>query len=158
MVGMEMAGEHFVESGVVGFYWHFRSREDLLRQMLDHWIHELTEVVTDNPQLLAMDPRLRLVATAELVLIYDLAGLDMAIRQWALDDKLAARAVRKVNRVRLRFVRETLSELGFEGDELEMRAMLFVGYHSWESAMFPEISRTRRRQLIERRAELLTSA
>lgn len=141
-----------------GFYWHFRSRDDLLRQMLDHWLHELTEVVSENQQVLAMEPRLRLVTTAEMILTYDLASLDMAIRQWALDDRLAARAVRKANRVRLGFVTKALSELGFEGDELEMRAMLFVGYHTSEGAMFPEVSRTRRRELIERRVELLTSA
>jgi AcrR family transcriptional regulator len=141
-----------------GFYWHFRNRDDLLRQMLDHWVHELTEVVTGNEQLQALEPKLRLVTTAETILDYDLARLDMAIRQWALTDKLAARAVRKVNRIRLGFVSEALSELGFDGDELEMRAMLFVCYHTWESAMFREISRKRRRELIARRLELLTSA
>ena len=141
-----------------GFYWHFRSRDDLLRQMLDHWVHEMTEVVTENEQVLAIEPRLRLVTTAEMILTYDLARLDMAIRQWALDDKLAARAVKKVNRVRLGLAREALSELGFEGDDLEMRAMLFVCYHTWESTMFREISRRRRRELIVRRVELLTSA
>jgi hypothetical protein len=93
-----------------------------------------------------------------MVLTYDLARLDMAIRQWALDDKLAARAVKQVNRIRLGLAREALSELGFEGDELEMRAMLFVCYHTWESTMFPEISRKRRRELIARRVELLTRA
>jgi AcrR family transcriptional regulator len=140
-----------------GFYWHFRDREDLLTQMLDHWAHELTEVVTENSELLDMAPKLRLITTAEMILAYDLAGLDTAVRQWALDDKLAARAVRKVNRSRLGFARKALSELGFEGDELDMRAMLFVGYHSWEGATFREISRTRRHELIERRVALLTS-
>ena len=141
-----------------GFYWHFHSRDDLLRQMLDHWVHELTEVVTENEQVLAAEPRLRLATTAEMILTYELARLDMAIRQWALDDKLAARAVKKVNRIRLDFAKGALSELGFEEDELEMRAMLFVCYHTWESIMFPEISRKRRRELIARRVELLTSA
>ena len=141
-----------------GFYWHFRNRDDLLRQMFDHWVHELTEVVTENPQLQAMEPVARLVATAEMILSHDLARLDIAIRQWALDDKLAARAVKKANRIRLGFVREALSELGFAGDELEMRAMLFVCYHTCESTMFPEIPRKRRRQLIAQRVKLLTSA
>ena len=35
--------------------------------------------------------------------------------------------------------------------------MLFVCYHSWEAPMFPEIPRKRRRELIARRIELLTS-
>jgi hypothetical protein len=38
-----------------------------------------------------------------------------------------------------------------------MRTMLLVCYHSWESPMFREISRKRRRDQITKRIELLTS-
>jgi hypothetical protein len=94
---------------------------------------------------------------AEMILDYDLTRYEIAIRQWALQDAEAARAVRKANRLRLEFARNALSELGFKGDDLEVRAMLFVCYHSWESPMFREISRKRRRELITKRIELLTS-
>jgi hypothetical protein len=93
---------------------------------------------------------------AEMILDYDLTRYEIAIRQWALQDAAAARAVRKANRLRLEFARNALSELGFKGDDLEVRAMLFVCYHSWESPMFREISRKRRRELITKRIELLT--
>jgi len=66
------------------------------------------------------------------------------------------RTVRKVNRLRLEFVRGAFGELGFTGDELEMRTMLFVCYHTWEASTFRELSRKRRRALIEKRIELLT--
>ena len=49
-----------------------------------------------------------------------------------------------------------MSALGFKGDDLAMRSMLFVCYQSWESVMFPEIPRKRRRELIAKRIELLT--
>jgi AcrR family transcriptional regulator len=140
-----------------GFYWHFENRDALLRQLLDYWVHELTEVATANVQLLALEPMSRLTKTAEMILEHDLGRYDMAIRQWALDDALAARAVRKVNRIRLDFAREALSELGFTGDDLDMRAMLFVCYHTWESSMFREVSRKRRRELIGKRLDLITS-
>lgn len=140
-----------------GFYWHFKDREDLLRQLLDYWEHELTEIVTTNVEVLELEPKSRLAKTAEMVLEYDLGRYDMAIRQWALDDADAARAVRKVNRTRLDFVRGAFCELGFTGDDLDMRAMLFVCYHTWESSMFREISRKRRSELIAKRLDLLTS-
>lgn len=139
-----------------GFYWHFKDREDLLRQLLDHWVRELTEVVTTNVKVLALEPKSRLAKTAEMVLKHDLGRYDMAIRQWAVQDAGAARAARKVNRMRLDLVRGAFCELGFTGDDLDMRAMLFVCYHTWESSMFPEISRKRRRQLIVGRIDLLT--
>ncbi|MGI9521071.1 MAG: TetR/AcrR family transcriptional regulator [Hyphomicrobiaceae bacterium] len=139
-----------------GFYWHFKDRDELLRDMLDYWIHEITEIITRNDQLLGLDPRARLTKTAEVILDNDLTRYEIPIRQWALTDLEAARAVRKANRMRLDFVRGAFADLGFKGDDLEMRAMMFTCYHTWELAMFPEISRRRRRGLIAKRIELLT--
>jgi len=139
-----------------GFYWHFRNRDDLLRQLLDYWTHEITEVVTANAEILALKPKSRLTRTAEMILDYELTRYEIPIRQWALQDAGAARAVKRVNRLRLDYARNAFSELGFKGDDLEMRTMLFVCYHSWESPMFREISRKQRRDLIAKRIELLT--
>jgi AcrR family transcriptional regulator len=139
-----------------GFYWHFKGRKDLLHHMLDHWTHEVTEVVTENAALLELEPRSRLIAAAEMILDHDLGSLDMAIRLWAQRDPRAARAVRKVNKLRIAFARKALEELGFEEDEAEMRAMVFVLYHALESSAFREVSRKRRRELITSRIEMLT--
>ncbi len=139
-----------------GFYWHFNNRDDLLRQLLDYWTHEVTEVITDNADLLKLEPKARLIKIAEMIIDFELTRYEIAIRQWALQDDLAAQAAKRVNRVRLDFISNTLSELGFKGDDLDMRAMLFVCYQSLETPMFPEISRKRRRELITGRIELLT--
>lgn len=140
-----------------GFYWHFKNRDDLLRQMLDYWTHEVTEIISENSEVIALEPTGRLTKTAEMILDFDLTRFEIAIRQWALQDQHAARAVKKVNRKRLDFIRSALSELGFTGDDLEMRTMLFVCYQTWESTMFREITRKRRRELIANRIEILTS-
>ena len=140
-----------------GFYWHFKNRQDILDQLLEHWAHEFTGVAANNPQLLALEPKKRLKVLAEMILEYDLTRYELAIRQWALQNANAARVVRKVNRMRLDFVRQALSELGFKGDNLEMRTMLFVCYYSWETPMFREVSRKRRLALITKQIELLTS-
>jgi AcrR family transcriptional regulator len=140
-----------------GFYWHFKNRDHLLKDMLDYWSHEITEVITANPEILTLKPKGRLIRTAEIILDYQLTRYEIPIRQWALQDAGAARAVKKVNRLRLDFVGGAFSELGFKGDDLDMRSMLFVCYHTWESPMFREVSRKRRRELIAKRIELLTS-
>ena len=139
-----------------GFYWHFKNRDDLLRQLLDYWVRELTEVITADADLAALEPKSRLTKTAEMILEYDLARYDMAIRQWALTDTGAALAVRKVDRMRMDFLRDAFREIGFTGDDLEIRAMLFLCYQTWEPSMFRDLSRKRRRQLIAKRIELLT--
>ena len=139
-----------------GFYWHFKNRDDLLRQLLDHWTHEITEVITANPEIITLKPKTRLIRTAEIIHDYELTRYEIAIRQWALQDKEAARAVKKSNRLRLDFVRTAFSELGFKGEDLEIRTMLFVCYHSWETSMFREISRKQRREQIAKRIDFLT--
>ena len=140
-----------------GFYWHFKNRDHLLKDVLDYWSHELTKVVTENPQLLSLKPKSRLIKTAEMILKHDLTRYEIPIRQWALQDAVAARAVRKVNRLRLDYTSGAFYELGFTGDDLDMRAMLFTCYHSWEAPMFREISRKRQRELIAKRIDLLTN-
>lgn len=139
-----------------GFYWHFKNRDDLLHHLLDYWTHEITEVITENEDVLQLTAKNRLVRTAEIILDFELTRYEIAMRQWALQDAEAARAVKKVNRLRMDFVRGAFAELGFKGDDLEMRTMLFTCYHSCESLMFPEVSRKRRREQITGRIELLT--
>jgi hypothetical protein len=129
----------------------------LLEDLLKYWAADLTENITENEALLSMEPKQRLRKAAEAILDNNLARHDMAVRQWARKDKEAEKIVRKVTQSRLRFAGQALRELGFEGDDLDMRAMLFVCYHTWEATMFRELSRKRRRDLIARRIDLLTN-
>jgi AcrR family transcriptional regulator len=140
-----------------GFYWHFRDRPDLLQNVLDYWAHEFTAVVTDNPQLQEGDPKKRLYQTMLMILEHDLAKYDMVIRNWANHDPTAAKAVRRVTRMRLDFLRSIFSELGFRGRQLEMRTRLFVCYHSLEQNTFNDLSKDERRKLLRLRHKLLVS-
>ncbi|UCD70374.1 MAG: TetR/AcrR family transcriptional regulator [Betaproteobacteria bacterium] len=140
-----------------GFYWHFKNRDDLLRQLLDYWTHELTEIVTANPWILSLPPKERLIRTADMVLDYELARYDIPIRQWALQDAGVAKTVKQVNRLRLDFVAEALSELGFKGESLEMRSTVLVRYLSMETAEFRGKSTKRQRNQIAGLVDLLTS-
>jgi AcrR family transcriptional regulator len=138
-----------------GFYWHFKNRDDLLNALLTYWVHEMTEVVTKNPEIHQLKPKDRLIMTAEMILDNDLVRYEIGIRQWALQDKAAAKAVRTVNRKRLDFIRQAFLDYGFSGDDAETRAMLLTVYHTWESPMFKEISRKRKHQLIRQRIKIL---
>jgi len=92
-----------------------------------------------------------------MILEHDLAKYDLAIRDWAARDSAAAKAVRHVTRARLNFARSIFSELGFRGRQLEMRARLFVGYHTWEQATFLDLSKNERRAFLRLRHKLLVS-
>ena len=140
-----------------GFYWHFKSREELLDALLNYWVHEVTEVITVNVEVDALEPKARLIKSAEMIHELDLTRYEIGIRQFALRDKRAFRAVKKANNLRAEFIRKAFSELGFTGDDLEMRTMLFACYHTWETSMFPDVPRKRRKELIGKRLDLLTA-
>ena len=140
-----------------GFYWHFRNRENYIAQLLEHWLDRVTEAIITNPDILAMEPKARLIFTAELIHDNDLARAEPSILLLAAQDKAAAKVVKKANKLRLEYVSNTLKELGFKGDDLAMRAMLYIAYHSWETTVFSDVPRKRRRELIARRVELITS-
>lgn len=140
-----------------GFYWHFKNRNDLHRQMLEFWLHEYTEVMTSNPQFLKGPPKARLARIMKTIQEHDLAKYDLAIRAWAKHDVVAKGFVNRVTKVRYQFIRQMFSDLGFEGDELEMRTMLLVCYQTWESDTFGEMSDRKRSRMRNRRYELLSS-
>ena len=138
-----------------GFYWHFKDRDDLRTQMIDYWVHEFNEVVTANPTLRNGDPRERLELTMLMILDHDLTRYEVPMRAWAEADPNIARRVARVYRKRLDFLRDIFRDLGFEGDELEMRARLLLCHGTWERAMFPKESKKSLRKLIKRRVDLL---
>ena len=140
-----------------GFYWHFRDRRDLMQSLLDHWTRESTAVVTENPELVEGDPEKRLYKTMVVILDRDLAKYDLAIRDWAARDPDAAKAIRLVYRKRLEFVRGIFSDLGFRGQQLEMRTRLLVCYHSWEQTMFEDSPKEERHKLLRLRLKLLVT-
>jgi AcrR family transcriptional regulator len=139
-----------------GFYWHFKDRGDLHRKLLEYWFHEYTGVVTSSPLILQGDPKARLERVMIMIQQHDLAKYDLAIRAWAKHDDMAREVVQIVTKTRLDFIRAIFAEMGFEHDELEMRTRLFVSYHTWESAIFGDLSPRKRMRLRKRRLELLT--
>jgi AcrR family transcriptional regulator len=138
-----------------GFYWHFADRDALLREMLDHWAHEYTKVVTENAELASLTGEQRLRRTMHMILDHGLTQYDLSIRAWAAYEPRAARAMRKVYRLRLDFIRAAFADCGLKGEDLEMRARLFVGYQSWEATMFWSDSKKTLRSFIDRRLALL---
>jgi AcrR family transcriptional regulator len=139
-----------------GFYWHFRDRRELLSQVLDYWAYEFTEVVIQYQELLNVDPESRLDQISSMIRKHNLTKFDLSIRAWAEHDEMAAKMVSQVYQSRLGYLRETFRELGFKGDELEMRTLLFVCYHSWEMSMYGDEPERKLARLQKLRIKLLT--
>lgn len=140
-----------------GFYWHFGDRNDLLDQLVDYWAHEYTAVVTKNPSILDLEPKQRLIETARLIAKHGFNDCEVSMRAWALVDEQVSKRVEKVYAMRLRFIKKAFTELGFEDDEAELRARLYMVYQMWEPATFgPQGGKKGYLKAIGRRVDLLT--
>ena len=138
-----------------GFYWHFKDRRDLLNHLLDYWVHEYTEVVSNNPLFFRGDPKKRLEMISKMVEEHDLSRYDLVIFTWAKNDPIAKTVMDKVIKIRYDFIRMQFSDLGFEGDALEMRTMHFVAYHFGASVMFESTSSRKRNRLRKLHIDML---
>lgn len=139
-----------------GFYWHFKDRQDLLTHMLEYWAHEYTEVVTENKALTEGPAIQRLENVMRTVRDYELNRFEAAIFVWSQSDPAAKETFNRAFKMRLDFIRNIFSELGFKGDELEMRVQLFMGYLAWEYTDFCQQSKTKQDRLLKLRLRLLT--
>ena len=140
-----------------GFYWHFKDRKDLIRTMISYWEEEFTSVVTSNSEILNKDPRERIYLTMKMILENNLTQLELPMRFSAEKDPIAWEMLNRVYQVRLNFFRSALSEMGFKGEDLEMRIHLLTCYHTWEGVMFRDLSKDSRAKWIKLRLDLLCS-
>ena len=139
-----------------GFYWHFKNRQDLLNHMLTYWAHEYTEVVTQN-KLLTEGPAIqRLENVMRTVREYGLNRFEAAIFIWSQSDPVARATFDRAFKMRVKFIGDIFAELGFEGDEKEMRAQFFIGYLAWEYTCFIPQSKIKQNRLLKLRLKLLT--
>ena len=141
-----------------GFYWHFKDRGELIRAMAEYWEEEFTNVVTSNKLVAKAEPRERLYIIMKMVLENNLARLDFPMRIAAEEDSVVMETFDRVIQKRLAFLRSTFSELGFTGEELEMRTHMFVCYHSWEGNHFHNISMATRAKWLKQRHEFFCSS
>ncbi|WP_108861447.1 TetR/AcrR family transcriptional regulator [Ruegeria sp. Alg231-54] len=138
-----------------GFYYHFRDRADLHKALLDHWVQLDGVPFLEERQFSEATPVEKLAMVADVVDSADLSRYDNAIRQWARQDPKVRRVWRKEMNKRLEHIRGLFRNVGFEGDQLEMRVRTFVAYQVSERELFSELSAKDRSRIRKLRLELL---
>jgi len=141
-----------------GFYWHFKNRQDLLQHLLDYWVQEYTSILIDDLDVKKLAADKRLLSAMQIIKDEKLTKYDLAMNAWAKADLQVYEAVKKVIKMRLDFSREIFVELGFDGDELEMRSRLFTCYHGWEEVTFSAEDEEQNSRLQKLRHEMFTNS
>ncbi|MEM9551265.1 MAG: TetR/AcrR family transcriptional regulator [Pseudomonadota bacterium] len=116
------------------FYWYFRSRQDLLDALLDHWqatntagLVRMAEAPAETITAAVCNVH-RCVVNADL---FDTA-LDFAVRDWARRSGKVRRMLDQSDARRLAALRAMFERFGYDGDEAETRARVLyymqIGY------------------------------
>ncbi len=150
----DLVGRLGVSTG--SFYWHFRGRADFVASLVDYWVTAFTSRVIEEMGDVEGDARQRLLKVMQVLLEKDAARYDVAIRAWAAQEPAVARIVRRADQQRLRFIGSLFAEMGFTGEELEMRTSTFVIFHSMERGFLTGASMKARRQLLGARHAFFT--
>jgi len=112
------------------FYWHFADRRALLDAMLGSWAEGRIAAIREQATARGA-PAAVLGDLADLYTRHaNVRGLtiELAIRSLARTDNTAAKAVRSVDRERLRHVGELFTALGWPAAQAQARAILFYSY------------------------------
>ena len=112
------------------FYWHFADRRALLDAMLAAWTEGRIAAIREQSAV-GGAPAAVLHSLADLYTRHaNVRGLsiELAIRALARSDEDAAKAVRAVDRERLRHVGDLFAALGWPRNDAQARAILFYSY------------------------------
>jgi AcrR family transcriptional regulator len=113
------------------FYWHFKSREDLLRSVLQAWREWSTRGLTSRLESASADPREQLRDVLSLPFrgraAARAARIELAIRAWARRDALARQFVDESDASRIAYAAQIFSSLGFSAEEARHRAVMAYG-------------------------------
>ena len=130
------------------FYWHFKTRSELLGAMLGHWRKKMTLNVIRSISISGGDPRGRLRSLLSLPRRKNspaFAHIETSIRDWARRVEMPRKAVAEVDEIRFDYISKLFRDMGYGPDEARKRAYLayclIMGdsiLHSTLEAMPPE--------------------
>lgn len=114
------------------FYYHFKSRNELLEGILGGWRTRATEDVILHLSDAQSTPQHQLQRLMELPLhgqtAKEAAAIELAIRAWARRDEHARQAIDEVDRYRLSYIKGLLLQAGVEAQDASDRAYLIYAY------------------------------
>jgi AcrR family transcriptional regulator len=113
------------------FYWHFKGRQDFLIAIIEYWEQQSTIALRDYMLSLDCGPEERLHKLLEKILTYRFSKFELPIRLWAMKNPQTKEVLQRIDRTRYEGVRSLFTEMGFTGDELEMRTQTCVIYYNF---------------------------
>ena len=123
------------------FYWHFKNRAEFLAALVAHWELNDTQSVVKALGALPQSATAADKLWELMCIVYEMnfGRYDLLIRSLALEFPELEQAVSSVDQLRFNNVRQLFTEMGFEGDDLDMRTVTFVTTTSMDQILLLDI-------------------
>lgn len=143
-----------------GFYKHFANRADLLGRLLAMWERDNVFVPATARPSTAAQARIALVALTDRLIDEEAFDprFDMAVRDWARVDPAAARALARVDGMRLAHLVDLFLVLGCDAQEAEVRARVMYYHQVGYYALGVKEGRSTRKRLLPTYMRILIGA
>ena len=138
------------------FYWHFKKRESLLKEMLNYWTETLTTNVIQRSRQNSKDAKETLFELMTIITEEKVGRYEAAIRAWAMHDEMARIALQKVDEQRLKYITSVFTDIGFKKADAEIRARMMLYYQVAEQGILLNDSKEKRKKLLQQRFIFLT--
>jgi AcrR family transcriptional regulator len=141
-----------------GFYWFFKSRKQLLDELLAYWVETgivLFERILNANGHNGIQEYLALTRLWIDENEYD-PKWDGAVRDWARTSATVQKAVQSVDDKRIAIIEQICRDLGYQGKDAHIRARVTYYHQVGYYAMGVKESRKRRLELIPYYARVLT--
>lgn len=131
------------------FYHHFKKRDDLLDELLEHWDRHNTHAYEQTIDSTTHNGVAELANIATMWLeekSFD-AAYDLAVRDWARASDTVARVVKRADKKRIRVLETIFHDLGYRGDNALVRARIAYYHQIGHLTVGLEINSKRRKEL-----------
>ena len=137
------------------FYWHFKNRDDLLRSMVDWWRDQQLSFLAALAARQVADPASQIKAVIDFTQHTEDSHHDVAMREFARFNKVAAQAVATVDQQRVDYLAGLFRAADFTEQEALLRARALYFYQVGEYTTSLAIDPGLRDELAERQFKLL---
>ena len=149
--------DHLVKAmGVTkgSFYWHFKTRADFIICLVEYWADTHTQSLVKELGSIS-DPAKRLLKLMQILSEKNHSQFDISIMNWGEYESVAKKKVQAVFDTRMEFLRSVFREIGFKGDELEMRVHTMVFFQTLECCQYTKLSKANRLDYVKLRHKML---
>lgn len=141
-----------------GFYWFFKDRDQLLKELLEYWERTSTILFENILQLPGRSGMDKYLAITDLWIDekdYD-PKWDGAVRDWARTSADVRKVVHKVDQKRVAVLEQIFVDMGDRGQEAHVRARVMYYHQVGYYAMGVQESQRERRALTPHYHKVLT--